>query len=285
MSKTWLILDVSALAHRAMHSTGGLSKAIDGESMATGVLYGLFRDIINFQKEHRTNHIAFCFDKGKSIRETMLPTYKETRKKKRAEAPQEEKDAYVALQSQIKKLRDEYLPYIGYANIFAENGFEADDLIAAGCQALREDEQAILIGRDADLLQLLSKRVMLWDPTTKLYKTREKFKKQWGLKPKQWAMVKAIAGCDGDDVKGVRGVGEATAAKYLRGELTKGKKFQDIISQEDKWKKNIALVKLPHEECPPVEFRDDNINIKRWNKVMKKLGMKSLIQDELVFGF
>ena len=55
---------------------------------------------------------------------------------------------------------------------------------------------------------------------------------KYRIKPFEWHKVKAIAGCSSDNVKGVAGVGEITAIKYLKGELKKeSKAHQNIINK------------------------------------------------------
>ncbi|GAF86980.1 unnamed protein product, partial [marine sediment metagenome] len=61
-----------------------------------------------------------------------------------------------------------------------------------------------------------------------------------GCSPDEWVLVKALAGCDGDNVPGVKGIGPKTAVKIIRGQhKTTLSDYQDIID------KNLELVKLP----------------------------------------
>lgn len=284
--KTWLILDTSFLCHRALHTTGKLSNVDStGTAQVTGVLFGLFRDIQTFQKQFNTKHIVFCFDHPKNNRMDVLPTYKETRRKKREEATEEEKDAFAEMQKQITLMRTDYLPSMGFKNILYHKGFEADDLIAQVCRSIDVEDNAIILGSDKDLYQLLSKRVSIWNTHKKQLVTKAMFKEQYNITPKQWVLVKAIAGCDGDDVPGINGVGDITAARYLSGALGKGKKFDSIINGASKWQNNIPLVSLPYEGCPEIELQDDEFSIDDWNKVMRKLGMKSLVLLDKKSGF
>lgn len=285
--KTWLVLDVSFLCHRNLHAMGNKMSNVDesGTAQVTGVLFGLFRDIQTFQKQFNTKHIVFCFDHPNNNRMDVLPTYKETRRKKREQATEKEKDAFSEMQKQIILMRKEYLPSMGFKNILYQKGFEADDLIAQVCYSIEPDDKAIVLGSDKDLYQLLSRRVSIWNTHRKELITKEIFKERYGIKPRQWVLVKAIAGCDSDDVPGVNGVGDVTAIKYLSGELTKGKKYDSIVNGETKWRKNIPLVSLPYEGCPEIELQEDEFSIDDWNAVMRKLGMKSLVLLDKKSGF
>ena len=69
--------------------------------------------------------------------------------------------------------------------------------------------------------------------------------------------------CKGDGVPGVPGVGYPTAAKYLRGEITKGKVFNKITSGEFKDVMNMArkLTTLPLNKTPKVIHTDDRYDL------------------------
>ncbi len=89
--------------------------------------------------------------------------------------------------------------------------------------------------------------------------------------------MKAIAGCSTDDIPGVAGVGELTAAKYLTGKLS-GKKEKDIIAflKGPLRKTNGQLVALPYRGTRTCELEEDALSVNRWTELMGDLGMKSL---------
>lgn len=276
---TWLLFDVNSLAHRAFHTTGGLSY----NNVPTGSTFGVLGAIIQYQGEFHTNHCAFAFDFGKNLRYKLSPTYKAKRRANRKKQTEREKKLYHGLEQQINLLRKEYLREIGFQNIFYQKGYEADDIIASVCQNAGNN-QIIVISSDEDMFQLLSKRVRVFSPSTKTLWTKKKFKIYYGIKPKQWAIVKAIAGCGSDEVSGIPGVGEKTAIQFLNFTLTKNKKFDSIVSKEGLKirDRNLPLVKLPMEGCKDFHLKvDKNEN---WTPLLKRLGMKSLrAKRELVF--
>jgi 5'-3' exonuclease len=87
-------------------------------------------------------------------------------------------------------------------------------------------------------------------------------------------MVKSIAGCDTDDVKGVKGIGEKTAAKFLLGKLTKGKKLDAINANLDLFKINSPLVKLPFPGTPSHELQNDECTEAKRREVYASLGIQ-----------
>ena len=130
--KTHLLLDVHYLAYRSFHSIGHLSF----DDYPTGVLYGIFRDVLQTMERFQTHRAIWCFDHGRSKRHDILPEYKSTRRNKRKEASEDEKQRHKEMKEQIKRLRTDLLPRLGFKNVFAEEGYEGDDLIAAiakGC--------------------------------------------------------------------------------------------------------------------------------------------------------
>lgn len=273
---TWLLLDTNYLAWRSFHSTGGLSYR--GE--ATGVIYGIMRDIKRFQEIHQTDRIAFCFDHGKNKRLEIDPDYKSGRRKKYENATEEEKEALRGMREQIQKLKTEYLPELGFKNIFYQNGYEADDMIASVVRSYilqKDSREAIIVSADKDLYQLLGPQVLMWNPTTQQPYTETCLVDEFGVEASQWAKVKAMAGCATDDVQGLAGVGEKTACKYILNQLKPSSlAYSQIRANKEKIKKNLQLVELPllgTKELKPIK---DETTDEAWQKITEKLGFKSL---------
>jgi len=274
MNELVIAVDVSNLAHRAFHTTGELSYEGDG----TGVLYGVLRDIIQLGDRFGSNTFAFCFDGGCDFRRRIYSKYKEMRQQRRREADEFEQEARRDLRRQIYRLRTRYLPQVGFQNIFWQEGYEADDVIAWLVGHYTTDEFVVVSG-DHDLLQLLSgDRVIIWSPVAKQVVNEKTFTDTHGVDPSMWSLVKAIAGCNSDEVPGVKGIGEKTAAKYISGTLnTESKKYRDIVGNHELIARNLKLVELPAEGCGPFELKRDQVTEKDWNKLVMSMCMKSLV--------
>lgn len=281
MNNTWLLIDSNFLAYRAYHAMGDLSFG----AIKTGVVYGFLKEIIALQDRFATTRVAFCFDHGNPKRKEVLACYKQKRHALR-EMTEEEQKARIFMRQQVEKLREEYLPAIGYRNIFAQWGYEADDMIASLCQTLDDNDEAIIVSADADLWQLIRGNVTFFRPS--IFKqlprviTLQSFKKEHGIHPKYWARVKALAGCKSDEIPGVGGVGEKTALRYLKGELKQGSAARLAIRagfDRGVVSTNMRIVRLPFEGTQRLKLREDELTEKGWKEVCATLGLRSLVND------
>ncbi len=274
MNKKWLIIDCNYLCHRAKHSMGGLSYG----NTPTGVIYGFLKTIIALQEQFRTKHIVFCWDSGTNKREEIFPAYKKKRKNRYKDLTDEEIEFEKAFRFQMKKLRKVYLKKIGYRNIFCQKGYEGDDLIASICLHLSHKDEAIIISADQDLYQCIRFNTSFYNPQKGKILTLQGFKKKYGIIPDIWSLVKCYSGCTTDEIVGIKGVGEKTAIKYIRGELKNHLKiYQKIHKQKSIYsKKNYPLVALPFEGTKIFELKKDKISKQGWKKVMEELGIKSI---------
>jgi DNA polymerase-1 len=285
-SAPWLLLDCNYLCRKAHHSTGFLKTGDD----PTGVLFGFLRDVVTFQNHFQTHRVVFCFDHPPLLRKKMLPTYKESRSKTYEALPAAEKALLDNMHQQRDLLRDEVLEAIGFNNVLSFPGYEADDVIAAVCKQFALEDSfrseakrrsVVMVTSDEDMWQLLRPAVTQWNPVTKTLMTIEAFQAMYGVHPERWAEVKAIAGCDGDDIKGIHGIGEKTAAKYLADRLPPTHKaFQAITRKKNignGWDANLALTRLPLPGLPKrIELYEDQVTRKRWKTVTAEFGLSDL---------
>jgi len=275
MKRRYIICDCNYLAHRAKYIFGDLSD----RGSATGVVYGFLRDLLTLRERFDSDRFIFCWDYGVNKRLDVYPEYKKHRKiEERAEEEQEFEDAF---QLQVSQLREVYLRTIGYRNIFFQDGYESDDVMAMVCKSLLPNvdlEEAVIVTADHDLWQSIRRNISWYDPRTRELMTLHKFKNTYGIHPRHWARVKAISGCTSDNVKGIVGVGDATALKYLKHELNDTTKAYKNI--KDGWKdvvlRNKPLVKLPYKGTKLVRIVKDKVTQDGWDSVCKVLGMKSI---------
>lgn len=265
-----MIVDVPNLSHRAMHSTGQLRHGDE----VTGVIYGVLRECFALQDRFGAYSVVPTFDHPESRRRELYPAYKESRRLRKL--TDDEDEMFRSMQAQIKRLRADIFPRLGYSNVLYQRGCEADDLIAACCHGLPDDDEAVIVTGDKDMLQLLTDNVRVYHPISQKLVTRRAFRKEWRLGPAKWAEIKAVAGCSTDDIPGVDKVAEKTAAKFFRKELPRTHKtykaITDFVGTADH-RRNLALVTLPLAGTEPVELKPDDIDIKVREEVLNELGV------------
>jgi DNA polymerase-1 len=271
----WLVVDANAVAHRAYHALGA---TLSIGKLATGMAYGFLRDITLLMEQNNTDKVVFCFDTSTSHRKKDYPNYKYRRLLDFQKLGEREKAAKLEMSRQIRELCDLDLPEAGFRNVFSCKGYEADDIIASVVrESLPPGDEAIIVSSDKDLYQLLDDNVMMWQLHKKQMLTRAGFVKQWGIEPGQWPLVKAIAGCETDDIEGVVGVAEKLAARYVAGELSEtSAAFKNIRIHKGLWRANLPLVTLPYDLCPVFELREDEVSAGTWNVLCRKFGINSL---------
>lgn len=278
--KRWLILDCNYLVWRAHHGTGHLHGPRD--QSPSGAIFGFFRAIPELQHRFAATGIVFCFDHGKSFRYDYCDGYKKRK-------PDDDAEKRKLINKQIDRLKLKYLKRVGYKNIFFEDRYEADDIIASIVNTVltkSDKDQCYIVSADKDLFQLLDcgltngPRVFIYNPTSKVLHDRNTFEQSFGIKPTHWITVKALAGCSTDKVPGIKGVGEGTAIKFLTkgtgGE--RGKKLTEAIKNKKWMRKQIKLVGIPFPGCPSFKLKNKGSTIDpvAYNKLMDKLGFQSL---------
>jgi len=271
----WIILDCHSLCHRLFHAVPSLTH----EDIEINVVFGFLRDIRSFQNKFMTRKIVFAWDVGDPLRKQICPSYK----LRPVDSDPETMRGRQILRDQIHKLRTEYVPVLGYKNNFWADGYEADDVIAAICKSdftSFHRRSAVIVSSDHDLYQLLGPNVSIFHPVTKKTVTHRSFQKEWGLHPRKWVDVKAMAGCISDNIKGIEGVGEKTAAKYLRGELKKGIVYDRIIRASGIRNANMELVSLPFKGTPKFDLREDDATEDKWDALASSLDMDSLVRKK-----
>jgi len=241
-----------------------------------GTIFGFLRHLKLLAKKFDVNKFAFCWDSRKSKRKLLNPDYKLARKKDRT---LEEEIRRKMILEQLSILRLEILPKLGFKNNFIATGFESDDLIASIVNS--NNGEFIIATLDSDLLQLLSPNCHVYNLRTKNMILEDDFIKDKKIPVEKWPLVKAISGCNSDNVKGIFKIGEKTAIKYLRNEI-KSKTILDKI--KNNWnlvEQNLKLVKLPFEGTPTIilDF-NETFSLDYFLELCDRYDFKSFLKKE-----
>ena len=200
--ETIYLIDGSSYIHRAYHAMGGLSNS---KGFPTGAVLGFTNMIMKTIKDYSPRYIAVVFDaKGPNFRHEKFPAYKANR-------PAMPEDLRVQIPL-IHEIVDAYaLP-----SLLIE-GFEADDIIATLTQQARERGwDVVIVSADKDMMQLVGSGVRMWDPQRDAVFDPEAVRKKFGVPPNQLLDMLALMGDSSDNVPGVPGVGQKTAALLIQ---------------------------------------------------------------------
>ncbi|MBI4426840.1 MAG: DNA polymerase I [Candidatus Kerfeldbacteria bacterium] len=220
-----VIVDGNALIHRSFHALPPLTTK---KGQLVNAVYGFTTVLLKMFRELKPTHVVVCFDRReKTFREKEYAEYKATRVK----APQELYDQIPV----VKQLVDSFnIPALEKA------GYEADDLIGTITKQATGVEKVIVTG-DMDTLQLV-------DDETSVYTLRKGLgetvtlnpaavKERFGITPEQLVDFKALRGDPSDNIPGVKGVGEKTAAELLQEFGTVEKLYEALAKETPKAKK------------------------------------------------
>lgn len=270
-SETTMVLDANFLCHQAGRTLGELASS---DGAPSGVLFGFLSRLMFLADRFQPRRTVLCWDSGWSLRREKFPWYKQRPTKDLSE---EEQRLRTLIYSGMAVLRETELTALGFRNSFQQDGLEADDLIAVAVSDPLQD--FVIVSADEDLFQLLHPNVRIYNPAKQEIWTAARLLAERGVKPSQWAQVKAIGGCTSDTVPGVPGVRETTAVKYLTGALpVHHKAYQAIICAQGQEvvERNTGLVKLPFPTTAPLLFCKDGVTLEAFDDVCRRWELQSL---------
>ncbi|WP_059009243.1 DNA polymerase I [Streptomyces specialis] len=255
-----LLLDGHSLAYRAFF-------ALPAENFTTTVgqptnaIYGFTSMLANTLRDEAPTHLAVAFDVSRTTwRSERFAEYKATR----SATP----DAFKGQVELIGELLDAMrVPR------FAVAGFEADDVIATlATLAADEGFHVSIVTGDRDAFQLVSDRVTVLYPTKGVSEltrfTPEKVQEKYGLPPALYPDFAALRGDPSDNLPGIPGVGEKTAAKWInqfgsldslveRADEVKGKAGEGLRAHLESVRLNRVLTELARDVdlgCGPADL-------------------------------
>jgi DNA polymerase-1 len=204
---TLTLIDGSGFVFRAYHAIPHLSTT---KGVPTNAVYGFTTMLLKALREHAPTHVALVFDAGRrSFRNEIDPGYKASR----PEAPDD-------LAAQFPLVRD--VAKALAVPVVEEPGVEADDVIGTLARRARERGwEVVVVTGDKDFAQLVDDKVSLYDPMAEAsgrggWTGVPEVEKKLGVRPDQVIEFMSILGDKIDDIPGIPGVGEVTAAALVR---------------------------------------------------------------------
>jgi DNA polymerase-1 len=283
--KRLFLLDAMALIFRAYYALIS-NPRVTTKGRNTNAQFGFTNALVDLINNQKPTHMAVCFDtEAPTERHTDFSDYKANRQ----EAPEDLLSALPDIKAIVKGFN---IPCIEL------DGFEADDVIGTlSKQASAAGYEVYMVTPDKDYGQLVDERVRIYKPpyqggTAEIYGPKEVCEK-WNIK--DVAQVIDILGLMGDavdNIPGIKGVGEKTAAKLLNEYQT----LENVIANADNIKGALGEKVRAGKESAilskklatiittvPVEFHEENFRLKEWNKevlneVFNALEFRTLIK-------
>lgn len=208
MSKKIMLVDGHSILNRAFY---GLPDFTTSDGRHTGAVLGFLNILLRYIDEEQPDHLLVAFDvKDPTFRHKMFSEYKGTRKPMPDELHEQ-----VPLMKEVLKAMD--IPTI------EKPGYEADDILGTiSHNAEAEGFDVTIVSGDRDLLQLATDTIQIKLPKTKKgqHLTESYFandvEELYGVTPTEFIDMKGLMGDPSDNIPGVPGIGEKTAAKIIQ---------------------------------------------------------------------
>ena len=205
-----VILDSHGILYRAFFALGSApNPMMTSRGELTFATYGYAESLLRVFDQLRPTHVCAAWDAGgKTFRHEARADYKATRR----ETP----DELLPQMARVRELLDAFAIPVHEAP-----GFEADDV--AGTIAARAASDGVdtwIVTLDTDFVQLIRPNLSLflfrpYQRDTVAYDTAAA-SERWGFSPPHMTDFKALRGDASDNIAGIKGIGDKTAANLIR---------------------------------------------------------------------
>lgn len=284
-----LILDSNSIINRTFYGIRALS-APDGTP--TNAIYGFLNILLKLIDDYKPDYIFAAFDlKAPTFRHKMYSEYKANRKG----MPDE-----LAAQMPVMKdiLRSMEIP------ILELEGYEADDIIGTVSRICDESSvQCYIATGDRDDLQLADGQTTVILASTKLGQSvtelydENTVKERYSVTPAEFVDLKALMGDKSDNIPGVSGIGEKTAAKLISEYSTIENMYEHIdeasvstrikeklINEKEKAFLSKKLAQIDKNVPIDISFSDGGfsmdklVSLPELYTILSRLGLRSIIK-------
>ncbi len=269
MEKKLFLLDALALIYRAYYALIR-NPRITSKGINTNAQFGFTSSLFDLINKEKPTHLAVCFDThAPTERHTDFTDYKANRQ----EAPE---DLLASLPDIQRIIRGFNIPVVEI------DGYEADDIIGTlAWQAADKGYDVYMVTPDKDYGQLLiHPHVYIYKPpaygNAEEILDAQKICAKWDIaRVEQVVDMLGLMGDAVDNIPGIPGVGEKTAAKLLKEYDT----LENILENADKIKGALGEKVRAGKESAiiskklatiitnvPVEFHEEDFRLKEWNR-------------------
>jgi len=282
-----MLIDGNSLTYRAFFALPTDMATAAGQ--VTNAVFGFTSMLINLVRDHQPDEVAVAFDRPEpTFRHEAVKEYKATREA----APDILRQQMGLVREVVEVLR---LP------IIEAPGFEADDIIATlATRAADKGDDVLIVTGDRDTYQLVE------DPHVKVLYNRRGvsdyalydeagIEERTGVRPERYVQYAALRGDPSDNLPGVPGVGEKTAAKlinkyggidgiYAHLDEQTPKLRQNLADAESQVRQNAEVMKLLCDvefEGDPAPLRASDLDMDAVRKLFDFLEFRTLY-DRLI---
>lgn len=203
-----MLIDGHSMAFRAFYALPDSLRGPEGEPVQA--VYGFVNMLFRLLEDHRPRWLVVTFDEGRPFRHEIYEAYKAGRE----DVPDEVRVQVARLRTLLEALEIRQV---------AGAPFEADDYIAsltAQARAEHPETEVLVVSGDRDLFQLVADGASVLYPLRGIRAARifdaDAIVERFGVRPEQLRDFKAFVGDPSDNIPGVRGIGEKTAATLLQ---------------------------------------------------------------------
>ena len=262
--KKLFLLDAYALIYRAFFALNK-NPRLNSKGVNTSAVMGFLNSLYEILKNEKPSHIGVAFDvAGTAQRQAEYSEYKANREK----MPDDLREAIPYI---IRLIEAFNIP------IYGVEGYEADDVI--GTMSKMAEQQGFttyMMTPDKDFGQLVTDKVLLYKPAkfgepAQIWGPKEVCERYGIQEPKQLIDILGLWGDAADNIPGIPGIGEKTAAilvgKYgsvenliAHADELKGKQKENVIEFAEQGLMSKALATINLEV--PVEFNEEELRAK-----------------------
>lgn len=203
LSPKLYLLDGSSYIYRAYYGVRDLATTA---GLPTNAVFGFIRLLLGLLQEQRFDYLAIIFDRPReeTFRRDLFPAYKAHR----SEVPED------------LPLQVDYIKRILQAlniPVLEAPGFEADDVMATLARRYAaEGIEVTVVTGDKDLMQIVGDGIGLLDTMKDVRVGAQEVVERFGVSPERVTDVLGLAGDPSDNIPGVPGIGEKTAAELVQ---------------------------------------------------------------------
>ena len=262
--KRLFLLDAYALIYRAFFAMSK-NPRLNSKGVNTSAVMGFLNSLYEILQKEKPSHIGVAFDvAGTAQRQAEYSEYKANREK----MPDDLRDAIPYI---IRLIEAFNIP------VYGVEGYEADDVI--GTLAKKAEQQGFLtymMTPDKDFGQLVTDKILLYKPAkfgepAQVWGPKEVCERYGIQEPKQLIDILGLWGDAADNIPGIPGIGEKTAAQLVgkygsvenliaHADELKGKQKENVVNfaEQGLMSKSLATINLE----VPVDFDEEELKAK-----------------------